>query len=137
MSGVSHGSDRLGVVFDDGSLVADAGLVAVGTLLGRLGAEAVIDATVRLGGRCGGAHPGRKVLSLIPAMLVGGTHIDHADRLRAGLTRRVLGFRVVAPSTLGTFLRAFTWGHVRQLDKAAGELLARAWATGEGPGKGR
>ena len=69
MSGVSHSIDRCGVVFDDESLVADAGLVAAGALLGRLGAEAVVDATVRLVGRPGGAHPGRKVLSLIVAML--------------------------------------------------------------------
>ncbi len=134
MSGVSHKIERLGVVFDDASLVADAGLLAAGTLVGRLGAEAVVDRMVRLGGRPGGARPGRKVLTLVAAMLVGATHIDHADRLRAGATSRVLGFKVVAPSTLGTFLRAFTWGHVRQLDKAAGEVLARAWATGAGPG---
>ena len=134
MSGVSHSVDRFGVVFDEGSLVADAGLVAAGTLLGRLGVEAVVDRLVRLGGRPGGASPGRKVLSLVTSMLVGGTHIDHADRLRAGATRRVLGFKVMAPSTLGTFLRSFTWGHVRQLDKAAEQVLGRAWSTGAGPG---
>ena len=112
------------------------GLLAAGTLVGRLGAEAVVDRAVRLGRRPGGAHPGRKVLTLVAAMLVGATHIDHANRLRAGATSRVLGFKVPAPSTLGTFLRSFTWGHVRQLDKAAGEILARAWATGAGPGAG-
>ena len=56
-------------------------------------------------------------------MLVGGSHIDHADRLRAGSTHRVLPFQVMAPSTLGTFLRSFTWGHVRQMDKALSETL--------------
>ena len=91
MSGVSRSSDRFGVVFDEGSLVADAGLVAAGALLGRLGAEAVVDRAVRLGGRCGGAYPGRKVLSLVVAMLVGGTHFDHVGRLRAGAARLVLG----------------------------------------------
>ena len=136
MSGVSHSVDRFGVVFDDESLVADAGLVAAGTLLGRLGVEAVVDRLVRLGGRPGGAHPGRKVLTLVTSILVGGTHIDHVNRLRAGATSRVLGFRVMAPSTLGTFLRSFTWGHVRQLDAAAGEVLARAWSGGAGPGDG-
>jgi len=109
----------LEVVFDEESLVADAGLLAAGALMGRLGVEAVVDRLVRLGGRAGGASPGRKVLSLVAAMLAGGDHIDHADRLRAGATRRVLRFAVMAPSTLGTFLRAFTWGCVRQLDKAA------------------
>ena len=66
-------------------------------------------------------------------MLVGGSHIDHADRLRAGSTDRVLPFRVMAPSTLGTFLRSFTWGHVRQMDKALGETLKRVWSAGGGP----
>jgi hypothetical protein len=42
-----------------------------------------------------------------------------------------------APSTLGTFLRAFTCGHVRQLERVLGECLARAWAAGAGPGDGR
>ena len=124
--------DRLGVVFDDGSLVADAGLLVAGTLMSRLGLEQLLDETVRLGGRVGGAYPGRKVLSLVASMLVGGSHIDHADRLRAGSTDRVLPFRVMAPSTLGTFLRSFTWGHVRQMDKALGETLKRVWSVSEG-----
>ena len=135
MSGVSHSIDRFGVVFDEGSLVADAGLVTAATLLGRLGLGAAVDALVRLGDRPGAASPGRKVATLVAAMLVGATHIDHVDRLRAGATGQVLGFAPAAPSTIGTFLRAFTWGHVRQLDKAAGEILARAWAAGGGPGE--
>ncbi len=125
--------DRLGVVFDDGSLVADAGLLVAATLMSRLGLEQLLVETVRLGDRPGGAHPGRKVLSLVASMLVGGSHIDHADRLRAGSTQRVLPFLVMAPSTLGTFLRSFTWGHVRQLDKALGETLRRVWSSGAGP----
>ena len=125
--------DRLAVVFDEESLVSDAGLLAVGTLIKRLGMEQLLDETVRMGGRPGGARPGRKVLSLVASMLLGGSHIDHADRLRAGSTPRVLPFRVMAPSTLGTFLRSFTWGHVRQLDKALGETLRRFWSAGGGP----
>ena len=66
--------------------------------------------------------------------LAGGDHIDHANALRAGGTGRVLGFTVKAASTLGTFLRSFRWGHVRQLDRVSRELLARAWAAGAGPG---
>ena len=57
--------DRLGVVFDDGSLVADAGLLVAGTLMARLGLEQLLDETVRLGDRVGGSRPGRKVLSLV------------------------------------------------------------------------
>ena len=135
MSGVSHNIDRFGVVFDDESLVADAGLVAAATLMRRLGLASLVDASVRLGRRAGGAAPGRKVATLVAAMLVGATHIDHVDRLRAGATGAVLGFRPAAPSTVGSFLRSFTWGHVRQLDKAAGAALRRAWAAGGGPGE--
>jgi hypothetical protein len=62
--------------------------------------------------------------------LAGGDHIDHANALRAGDTGRVLGFTVKAASTLGTFLRSFRWGHVRQLDRVSRDLLARAWAAG-------
>lgn len=120
--------DRLGVIFDDGSLVSDAGLLVAGTLMSRLGLEQLLDDTVRIEGRAGGSRPGRKILSLVASMLTGGSHIDHADRLRAGSTQRVLPFGVMAPSTLGTFLRSFTWGHVRQLDKALGETLRRVWS---------
>ena len=135
MSGVSHKIDRFEVVFDDESLVADAGLLAAATLMGRLGLASLVDASVRLGRRPGAAAPGRKVATLVAAMLVGATHIDHVDRLRAGATAAVLGFAPAAPSTVGSFLRAFTWGHVRQLDKAAGAVLRRAWAAGGGPGE--
>ena len=133
MSGVSRGIDRVEVTFDDEGLVANAGLVLPATLMVRLGLEALINRTVRLSGRVGGACPGRKVLSLVATILAGGSHIDHADMLRAGATQRVLPFRVMAPSTLGTFLRAFTFGHVRQLDKVVGESLRRAWSAGAGP----
>ena len=54
--------------------------------------------------------------------------------LRTGGTACTLGGTVKAPSTLGTFLRSFRWGHVRQLDRVSRELLARAWAAGAGPG---
>ncbi len=106
MSRVSRAIDRIEVTFDDETLVADAGLIVPATLMVRLGIEALVDQTVRLVGRAGGALPGRKVLTLVAAILAGGSHIDHADRLRAGATEEVLPIRVMAPSTLGTFLRA-------------------------------
>jgi len=134
VSGVSRAIDRVGVTFDDETLVANAGLLLPATLMTRLGLEALVDATVRLVGRVGGARPGRKICSLVATILAGGSHIDHADMLRAGATERVLPFRVMAPSTLGTFLRAFTFGHVRQLDKVIAETLGRAWRAGAGPG---
>jgi hypothetical protein len=57
--------------------------------------------------------------------------------LRSGDTERVLPHQVMAPSTLGTFLRSFTFGHVRQLEAVVGEVLHRAWRLGAGPGSGR
>ena len=73
-------------------------------------------------------------MTLVASALAGGDCIDDADALRSGSTGRVLGCTVKAPSTLGTFLRSFRWGHVRQLDRVSRELLARAWAAGAGPG---
>jgi hypothetical protein len=69
--------------------------------------------------------------------VLGADSIDDCGVLRAGRTRRLLGGWLPAPSTLGTFLRAFTFGHVRQLDKLLGESLTRAWKAGAGPGDER
>ena len=74
------------------------------------------------------------MLTLVASALAGGDCIDDADALRAGGTAGVLGCVVKAPSTLGTFLRSFRWGHVRQLDRVSRQLLARAWKAGAGPG---
>ena len=136
MPRVSHAIDRVEVSFDDPNLVANAGLLLTATLADRFDLEALIDSTVKLAGRVGGARPGRKVLTLVHAMIAGGTHIDHADMLRAGGTAAVLGHRVMAPSTLGTFLRSFTFGHVRQLEAVNGRALERAWASGVKPSDG-
>ena len=134
MTRVSHVLDRIDATFDDPNLVANAGLLLVATMSQRLGLEALIDTTVRLDGRTGGAHPGRKVLTLAHAMCAGSSHIDHADMLRAGATGSVLGHRVMAASTIGTFLRSFTFGHCRQMEAVNGHALERAWAAGAGPG---
>jgi hypothetical protein len=75
-------------------------------------------------------------MTLIYAMVLGADCIDDCDVLRSGRLRALLG-RVAAPSTLGTFLRAFTFGHVRQLDRLLAETLGRAWQAGAGPGDGR
>jgi hypothetical protein len=126
-------SDRSTVVFDDERVVVNAGIVLAVTLAQRLGIEALVDRTVRLGGRAGAARPGRKVLSLVLAMLLGADCIDDCAVLRAGNTQALLGHRAMAPSTLGTFLRSFTFGYVRQLDQVLGMLIARAWRAGAGP----
>jgi hypothetical protein len=129
--------DATRVVFDDERVVANAGALLPAVLAQRLGIDAVIDRVVDLGDRAGAANAGRKVMSLVSAMYLGADCIDDCSVLRSGQTRAVLGHRVVAPSTLGTFLRAFTFGHVRQLDKVLADCLSRAWAAGAGPGEER
>ena len=76
------------------------------------------------------------MLTLVASALAGGDCIDDADVLRTGGTAGAIGCVVKVPSTLGTFLRSFRWGHVRQLDRVSRELLARAWSAGAGPGDG-
>ena len=132
------GLDALVVEFDDERAVSDAGVTVVATLALRLGVEALAERLVRLRrDRPGAAHAGRKVMALLFAMVLGADSIDDTDVLRVGRTRRLLGGWLPAPSTLGTFLRAFTFGHVRQLDKLLAESLQRAWKAGAGPGSGR
>ena len=123
------------MTFDEPSLVADAGLIVPATLMVRLGLEALVSRTVHLGGRVGGSRPGRKVLTLVAAIMAGASHIDHADRLRAGATGRVLPFRVMAPSTLGTRGRAFTFGIARQLDAVIAESIRRGMVAWGGAGQ--
>lgn len=130
----SHSLDRLGTAFDDDHLVADAGLVLPATLAHHLGLWGLVDEHLDLGAKPGRANAGDKLLTLVLSALAGGDCIDDANALRAGGTERILGFSVKAASTLGTFLRSFRWGHVRQLDRVSRELLARAWAAGAGPG---
>jgi hypothetical protein len=122
--------DRLEAVFDDERVVANAGVLLAATLADRLGVEALVDECGVLADSSAGARAGPKVLSLVHAMLLGADSIDDADVLRAGETRRVLGHRVLAPSTLGTFLRAFTFGHVRQLEGACARVRADSSTVG-------
>ena len=132
------GLDALRVEFDDERVVSDAGIALVATLAERLGIEALVGRFVVLRrDRPGAANAGRKLMALIYAMLLGADWIDDCELLRAGRTRRLLGGWLPAPSTLGTFLRAFTFGHVRQLDRLLAETLTRAWAVGAGPGEDR
>ena len=120
--------DSVRVQFDEERLVSDAGLLVTATLADRLGIEELVNESVWLGYKVpGAALPGRKVMSLVHGMLAGADSIDDMNVLRAGSTGLILGHRVMAPSTLGTFLRAFTFGHVRQLDRV---LDSRSRARG-------
>ena len=128
--------DRIRIVFDDHRLVANAGLLLPATLARHLGLRELVDHHLDLGGAPGRANTGDKLMTLVASAMAGGDCIDDADVLRTGGTACTLGGTVKAPSTLGTFLRSFRWGHVRQLDRVSRELLARAWAAGAGPGDG-
>ena len=126
--------DGIRIAFDDHRLVANAGLLLAVTLAQHLGLGELVDNHVDLGDAPGWANPGDKMLTLVASALAGGDCIDDADVLCTGRTAGALGCVVKAPSTLGTFLRSFRWGHVRQLDRVSRKLLARAWAAGAGPG---
>ena len=129
MSASSRKLDRFATTFDHEGLVANAGLILAGTLMARLGLLELIERWVRTGS----ANPGPKILTVVAAMVAGATHIDHVEMLRAGGTGRVLGFTPMAPSTVGSFLRTFTFGHARQLEAVLARTLARAWGLGAGP----
>ena len=115
---VSHGYTA---VFDDPNLVSCAGLAPVLELAERAGLQDLAAERVRIS-RAGGARPELKVPSLVAGMIAGADSIDDMALLRHGAMDRLFdGAR--APSTLGTFLRTFTFGHVRQLDAVASRLL--------------
>ena len=116
---------RIRVAFDDHRLVANAGLMLPATLARHLGLPHLVDRHLDLGRAPGRANTGDKLMTLVSSALAGGDCID-ADALRSGGTASVIGGTVKAPSTLGTFLRSFRWGHVRQLDRVSRELLAQA-----------
>jgi len=130
----SRNAGRFDVMFDDDHAVANAGLVLTASLAEILGIEALADEIVDLGDRAGASRPGRKVMTLVQSMVAGGDCIDDVDVLRCASTEAVLGHKAMAPSTCGTFLRSFTFGHVRQLDRLSEAVMTRAWAAGAGPG---
>lgn len=115
--------------FDEPNLVSAAGLVPVM----RLAADAGLDelAAARLTVPTDkGANPGGKVTALVAGMVAGADSIDDMALLRHGAMGRLFD-RTYAPSTLGSFLREFTFGHVRQLDAVASRFLtALAERTG-------
>ena len=118
---LSHTSRATSAVFDDPNLVSSAGLVPVVALAESAGLEAL--ARERLSVPTDkGANAGLKVTSLVAGMVAGADSIDDMALLRHGGMSRVFA-RAYAPSTLGSFLRAFTFGHVRQLDAVASRFL--------------
>ncbi|SCE55581.1 hypothetical protein GA0115245_15161, partial [Streptomyces sp. di188] len=112
---VSHTTAAVFAAFDDPNLIAHAGLVPVIRLAERCGLPALVAEKVKLAGARNGAGAAAdaKAMSIVGGMTAGADSIDDLDVLRHGGLARLFG-GVRAPSTLGTFLRAFTWGHVRQ-----------------------
>ena len=124
--------DRIQIAFDDHRLVANAGLLLPATLAHHLGLSQLVQERLNLGNAPGRANTGDKVMTLVASALAGGDCIDDADVLRTGGTAGAIGCVVKAPSTLGTFLRSFRWGHVRQLagePEVAVPGLDRWWWT--------
>lgn len=113
----SHG---IAPVFDDCNLVSHAGLLPVLELAEKAGLTGLIEDASTLAV----ANVAIKVRTILSGMLAGADSIDDLDVLRSGATGRVLG-EVRAPSTIGTFLRLFTHGHVLQLGKVGRVLLRR------------
>jgi hypothetical protein len=116
-----HGLAKICATFDDPDLVSRAGLVPVMALAQRAGLDGLVAEHVRIGHRCGvNAH--LKVPCLAAGMIAGADSIDDMDLLRHGAMPALFG-GIRAPSTLGSFLRSFTWGNVLQLEKVSRLLL--------------
>jgi hypothetical protein len=124
---LSHARRAIDVRFDDPNLVSCAGLVPVMALAQRCGLAALLVDRLTIIAK-GGANAATKILALVAGMVCGADSITDMDLLRhGGMGRLFAGVR--APSMLGTFLRLFTFGHVRQLDAVAAGLLARLAAA--------
>src|SRR3954453_4802809 len=126
----SHDLSRVRVRFDEPNLVPSAGLLPAAALAQRLGVERLVDDRLTLAAH--GHRSGAKALTVLGSMLAGRNSIRDVDVLRTGATDEVFD-GVRAPSTIGSWLRAFKWSNVRQLDSIGRELLARTWAAGAGP----
>ncbi|MEX5713318.1 IS1380 family transposase, partial [Parafrankia sp. FMc6] len=117
-----HAPSKIRFRFDDPNLVAAAGLVPVMALAARCGLGKLAGELLTVPGSAG-ANAAVKVPAIVAGMVAGADSIDDLDVLRHGAMGRLFG-GVRAPSTLGTFLRAFAWGHVRQLERLARAVTA-------------
>ena len=122
---VSHRFAAESAVFDDGNLVSCAGLVPVMTLAVQTGLARLLDEKVHITApriKSGAANPAPKLATLVAGMVAGADCIDDIDVLRSGGMKSLFG-GVYAPSTVGTLLREFTFGHARQLESVLREHL--------------
>jgi len=119
---LSHTRPVASAVFDDSNLVSCAGLVPIAALAQKCGLAGLADEHLSVP-TDKGANAGAKVTSLVAGMIAGADSIDDMALLRHGAMGTLFD-RPYAPSTLGSFLREFAFGHVRQLDAVASRLLA-------------
>ena len=124
---LSHTRAAAAAVFDESNLVSAAGLVPLLALAERCGLQDLADRYLTVP-TDKGAHAGAKVASLVAGMIAGADSIDDMALLRHGAMGKLFD-RPYAPSTLGSFLRCFRFGHVRQLDAVAARVLAGAAAV--------
>jgi hypothetical protein len=129
----SHKLERVSVSCDEPNLVPNAGLLAPALIAQKLGVAELIDERLDLGVRPGAANSGAKALTVIGAALAGGDCIEHVDVLRAGAAGELFD-NVRAASTVGTWLRSFTWATIRMLDGVLRLVLARGPGGWAGPG---
>ena len=123
---VSHTFGPDSAVFDEDNLVSCAGLVPVMALAEQAGLTRLLDNKIHIEStrvKSGAANPAAKLATLIAGMCAGADYIDDVDLVRAGGMKTLFG-PVYAPSTVGTLLREFTFGHARQLDSVLAEHLA-------------
>ena len=125
-----HDLSRVSGTFDEPNLVPSAGLLPAAALAQKIRLGELVEHRVRLARH--GANGGAKALTVIGSMLVGGDSVDDTALLRAGALPELFD-DTRAPSTIGTWLRAFKWSNVRELDAVSRGLLARLWAAGAGP----
>ncbi|MHA2790254.1 IS1380 family transposase (plasmid) [Corynebacterium sp. S7] len=118
---LSHTPAAMSASFDDPNLVSAAGLVPVMRLADEAGLTALAQDQMTVAGDKG-ANAGAKITTLIAGMVAGADSIIDMDQLRHGGMNRLFN-QVYAPSTLGSFLRSFTFGHIRQLDAVASRFL--------------
>jgi len=119
---LSHSVKAISAVFDEPNLVSAAGLVPVLALAETAGLASLAQQQLTVP-TDKGANAGWKVASLVGGMVPGADSMEDMGLLRHGAMGRLFT-RAYAPSTLGSFLRAFTFGHVRQLDAVASRFLA-------------
>ncbi len=126
----SHNLSTVSVSCDEPNLVSGAGLLPAAVLAQKLGLGELIEQRVRLAAH--GANGGTKALTVVGSMLLGGDSVADTALLQAGATGEVFD-QLRAPSTIGSWLRAFKWSNVREFDAVTRELLARLWTAGAGP----